>query len=288
MQRNRKKDFPIFTTYKDLVYLDSASTSQKPQVVIDAVNAFYKTYNANIHRGLYKIAEKATAEVENVRKKVAKFINANDPSEIVFTHGTTEAINIVANGLKKHLDKETAILLSEMEHHSNIVPWQKIAKEKKTELLFLTIGEDGELVIPLKHYNDTYHYSVASITHVSNVLGTINPVREIMLRERSKVTSREIGKISSRLRSNNNNHQKQIITDAAQSVPHIPINVQDLGCDYLVFSGHKMLAPTGVGVLYGKKDALEDLDPFILGSQMIEKVTNNEATFAAVPMKFEA
>lgn len=277
---NYKKDFPIFINNPGLVYLDSAATSQKPQVVIDAISEFYSTYNANIHRGLYSIAEKATEKVEEVREKVSKFIHAKDSSQVAFTHGTTEALNILASDFKKGYQDWSEIIISEMEHHSNFVPWQKAAEEKKASLLFFAMNKNGELdnTIVDEHGNIRYdndfntmvHFGSVSLTHVSNVVGTINPIEKIfgkMLHEVDAITSTRV-------------------VDAAQSVPHMPIDVQQIDCDYLVFSGHKMLAPTGVGILYGE-DAFATIDPLILGSQMIEKVDKFGTTFAKGPQKLE-
>ncbi len=277
-----KKDFPIFKNIPKLVYLDSAATSQKPQVVIDAVEDFYTSYNSNIHRGLYPIAEKATEKVEEVRRKVAKFINAKSPSEIIFTHGTTEGINILASDSERGLDECSEVIISEMEHHSNFVPWQNISEKKKARLLFFTIDKNGNLtnrVIDQKgkavytgsFLNDSYNCSVVSLAHVSNVLGTINPVKQILKKMIDEITV----------------SFDNFIIDAAQSVPHMPVDVQDIDCSFMVFSGHKMLAPTGVGVLYGKKELLENVDPFLYGSQMIQEVALEKTTYTKVPEKFE-
>ncbi|MBI4097322.1 MAG: SufS family cysteine desulfurase [Candidatus Levybacteria bacterium] len=272
--RGYKKDFPIFKTNKDLVYLDSAATSQKSQVVIDAVNEYYQTYNANIHRGIYPIAEKATKAVEDVRKKVARFINAKNPSEIVFTHGTTEGINLLAYGLSLTINEGENILISEMEHHSNLVPWQRAADERMANLLYMTINEDGELTEKIKDREDNVvykqlskipHLAALSFSHVSNVLGTITPVSYTI----------------SQLRSSS----APVVIDAAQSVPHMPVDVQELGCDYLVFSGHKMLGPTGIGVVYARGGLRTD--PLLVGSQMIKSVTKKETDFNDSPYRYE-
>lgn len=276
-----KKDFPIFQRKikgKPLVYLDSASTSQKPRQVIDAVVNLYKTSNANIHRGIYTISEEATELFEDTRGKVAKFINAKSEKEIVFTHNTTEALNIIAYGLKNRLGEGDSILISEMEHHSNTVPWQRIAKEKGVRLLFLAINDEGLMTndikdegdkLVYKHFLDIPRLKIVSLAHVSNVLGTINPVEKIIKALRFKIKD------------------LRIVIDAAQSVPHMPVDVQKLDCDFLAFSGHKMLAPTGVGVLYGKKELLEEMEPLLIGSHMIEEVTKKGATWNALPWKFE-
>lgn len=262
-----KQDFPIFKRKingKPLVYLDSASTSQKPQVVIDAIVDVYKKHNANIHRGIYTISEEATKLFEDTREKVAKFINAKDSSEVVFTHNTTEALNLIAYGLRQKLKKDDAILISEMEHHSNIVPWQRVAKEKGARLLFMGIDNQGILRWP--NFEEIKNLKIVSLTHVSNVLGTINPIEKIIKQIR---------------------HLPIIIIDGAQSVPHLPVDVQKLGCDFMAFSGHKMLAPTGVGVLWGRKKLLEEMEPLLVGSHMIKEVTKKESTWNDLPWKFE-
>lgn len=274
-----KKDFPIFKQKHKgnrLVYLDSAATSQKPQVVIDAVTEFYEIYNSNIHRGLYSIAEKATEKVEEVRRKVAKFINASDSSEIVFTHGTTEGINLLASSYGKRFSKTNGVLLSEMEHHSNLIPWQHYADEKKAPLDFFAIDKSGELDGSIIDVNgeisskNTNIYSVISIAHVSNVLGTISKPGEI-INKTKKIFNNPV-----------------IILDAAQSVPHMKIDVQNIGSDLLVFSGHKMFAPSGTGVLWGKQDVLNKIDPFLFGSQMIVDVSLAGSTFQKAPYIFES
>ena len=293
-----KKDFPIFQRKingRPIVYLDSASTTQKPQIVIDAVTNVYKQSNANIHRGIYTISEEATMLFEGTREKVKKFINAKSSSEIVFTHNTTEALNLVAYGLSKKLKRGDAILISEMEHHSNIIPWQRVAKERGARLLFLAINDQGVLTnqvkdendkVVYKHFSEIPNLKVVSLTHVSNVLGTINPIEKIIKQlhlgggplrhsfsEASRMDSPEVDPI--------------VVIDAAQSVPHMPVDVQKLNCDFLAFSGHKMLAPTGVGVLYGKRKLLEEMEPMLIGSHMIQEVTKRGATWNTLPWKFE-
>ncbi|MDP3940817.1 MAG: SufS family cysteine desulfurase [bacterium] len=275
-----KKDFPIFQNRQavmPLIYLDSAATSQKPQVVIDAVVEYYQTYNANIHRGVYAIAEKATEKVEEVRKKVAKFINANDSSEIVFTHGTTEAINLIAASLCKRPRKGRGILLSEMEHHSNLVPWQHYARVAGMPVGYLAFdGKSGKLTGEIvsegrnKKNTDINNYSIISLTHVSNVLGTVNDVAHFAKNIRD------------------NEETSVLIIDAAQSVPHMKVDVQDLGCDFLAFSGHKMFSPSGIGILWGRKNILNTLDPLLFGSQMIKEVTLHHVTYQDSPERFES
>ncbi|MBI1919264.1 aminotransferase class V-fold PLP-dependent enzyme, partial [Candidatus Microgenomates bacterium] len=294
--RNFKQDFPIFKRKingKPLVYLDSASTSQKPQAVIDAVVNVYKNSNANIHRGIYTISEEATKLFENAREKVAKFINAQDAKEIIFTRNATEALNLAAYGLGQTLKKGDAILISEMEHHSNIVPWQRIAKEKGVRLFFLMINDEGLMInevadeknkVVYKNFTEIPNLKIVSLVHVSNVLGTINPIREII----SKIHPRGVHSATSGVALDDSPEVNPIVViDAAQSVPHMPIDVQKLDCDFLAFSGHKMLAPTGVGVLYGKKKLLEKMEPLLVGSHMISEVTKEKATWNILPWKFE-
>jgi cysteine desulfurase / selenocysteine lyase len=284
-----RNDFPIFRHYPDLVYLDSASTSQKPQAVIDAVSGFYQTKNANIHRGIYNLSQEATEVYENTRITVSKFIGAKDQSEIIFTDGTTEAINLVAFGwARKFLKKGDIIVLSEMEHHSNVVAWLRLKEEIGIELFFLPITTDyrlgymslrevlqrrttrqsheGIASLPLAMTN---RIKLVSLTHASNVLGTVNPVEEIVSYFKKL------------------NPAIKICIDAAQSVPHLPVNVSKLDCDFLAFSSHKMLGPSGVGVLYARKGLLDAMDPFVFGSIMIRSVTKEKATWADVPEKFE-
>lgn len=271
--KNVKNNFPIFVNNPDLVYLDSAATAQKPQQVIDAITTVYEKYTANIHRGMYDMSEKATALFEKTREKVAKFIGAQDPSEIIFTSGATEAINIVAYGWgRKYLQSGDIIVLSEMEHHSNIVPWLRLKDEIGVDLLFLPITEEGRLdyKIFLKNEINPKKIKLIALTHASNVLGTINPIAEIVryFKEQNVVA--------------------KVLVDAAQSVPHLPIDVNALFCDFLAFSSHKMLGPSGVGVLWAKKELLDVMDPLQVGSHMIKKVTKEKATWANLPDKFEA
>lgn len=268
--KNYKKDFPIYKNNKNFVYLDSASTSQKPRVVIDAISEFYQTYNANIHRGLYPIAERATHRVEEVRKKIAKFIHAQFSEEIIFTHGTTEAINLIMYSWgKQYVAGSDVVLTTVMEHHANFVPWQELCKEKGAKFKVVDITDDGMLNI-----EQVMHLckdaKIFALSHVSNMLGTVTDVKKIIKKIRQV------------------NKNIIIIVDAAQSVLHLPIDVQDLDCDFLVFSGHKMFAETGVGVLYGKKSLLENMQPFLFGGDMIREVTIEKTTFATIPNKFEA
>ncbi len=267
-----RNDFPIFQRTvrgKRLIYLDSAATSQKPQCVIDAEREFYERYNANVHRGAYLIAEEATAAYESAREKVAKFINAPNRDCIVFTRGTTEAINLVAYswGLA-NLREGDEILLTEMEHHSNIVPWQLIAERTGAKIKVVPITDDGLLDMDAFERLLTERVKIVAVTHVSNVLGTINPVHEICRK------AHEVGAM--------------VLVDGAQAAPHLPVDVQAIGCDFYALSGHKMCGPTGVGALYGRKELLEAMPPFLGGGEMIRTVTFERTTFNDVPYKFEA
>ncbi len=272
--KNYKKDFPIFQKNKSLVYLDSAATSQKPKFVLDSIIEYYETYNANVRRGLYPIAEKATAKVEEVRKQVARFINAKDPSEIIFVRNATEGINLVAYSLSNDLQKGDVVVSTIMEHHSNFVPWQQLAKIKGAKFEVIDIDKNFQFSISNFQSNPNIkNAKILTITHVSNVLGTINPIREIIKNLKSSII----------------NHKSPVVlVDAAQSIPHMKVDVQDIGCDFLVFSGHKTMASTGIGVLYGKKELLEKMQPFLYGGDMIKEVGIEKTTFADVPYKFEA
>lgn len=267
-----RSHFPILSQRirnKPLVYLDSAATSQKPDVVIEKVRQFYETYNANVHRTIYRIGEKATYEYEQARKKVAEFIHADDVRCIVFTRGTTEAINLVAHSWGRHnLVPGDEIVITEMEHHSNIVPWQLVARETGATLRWIRLNSDGTLDLADPDRWFTKKTKLVSVVHQSNVFGTINPVKDIVR------YSKDVGAV--------------VLVDGAQSVPHFPLDVQDLGCDFLAFSGHKMVGPTAVGVLYGRTELLESMEPFMGGGEMISTVTMEESTFKEIPWKFEA
>ena len=261
-----KKDFPIFND-TSLVYLDSASTSQKPSAVINSLKNVYENSNANVHRALYSLGSKSTEMYESARKTVAKFINAA-PQEVVFTSGTTESLNLLSYTLDSKIDKNDEILISHMEHHANLVPWQLLAKKTGAKLRYLPLTKEGDLDLSETERYFTSKTKVVSLTHMSNVLGSINPIDKI-----SEIT-KKIDAI--------------FIVDAAQSVSHIPVDVQNLGCDFITFSGHKMLGPTGIGVLWGSLKMLESLPPFLSGGEMIETVTLENATWNEVPYKFEA
>ena len=262
-----KSDFPIFND-SDLVYLDNASTTQKPKQVLDAVMAMYTDSNANVHRALYDIGSKATEKFENSRKNISDFINATSEKEIIFTSGTTESINLLAHTLDNSLGPGDDILVSEMEHHANLVPWQMASERTGASLKFIPINSRGELDLsdPEKYF--TRSTKIIALTHVSNVLGTINPINDIA------GIAKEIGAL--------------FIVDGAQGIPHQSIDVQDLGCDFYAFSGHKMLGPTGIGSLWGKMELLEEMDPFMGGGEMIENVSMLSSTWNEVPYKFEA
>lgn len=274
----RQEDFPILRKKgkrklildpkdRKLVYLDSASTSLKPIQVIKSVTDFYEQYTANVHRGVYRESEEATAKFEETREKVAKFIGG-ESDEIIFTKNTTEAINLVAKTWgEENIAKGSKILLSIMEHHSNLLPWQELAKKKEAKLIFLDITDEAELDLSKldKMLNGV---SLIAITHISNVLGIINPIKEI-IKKAHKAGAK-------------------VLIDGAQAVGHLRVDVKKLGCDFYVFSGHKMLGPSGVGVLWMKKEIVDKLEPFLTGGGMVSKVSQEEATYLDSPQKFEA
>ena len=263
-----KKDFPLLEN-KNIAYLDSGATSQKPIQVINSIKEFYETKNANPHRGAYELSIEATEIYETTREKIAKFINAKNANQIIFSKNATESLNLIAYsyGLE-NLKENDEIVISIMEHHSNLVPWQKVAKVKNAKLKYMYINDNFELSMEEIENKITEKTKIVGITHISNVLGTINPVKEIIDYAHKK------GAI--------------VVVDASQSIPHQKIDVQALDADFLVFSGHKMLAPLGIGVLYGKKELLEKMSPFLMGGDMIEYVYEQETTFASLPNKFEA
>lgn len=265
---NYKKDFPLIDN-KDITYLDSGATTQKPIQVIEAVENFYKNYNANPHRGAYSLSMDATEIYENTRTKISKFINARYREEIIFSKNATESLNLIAYsyGLD-NLKNNDEIVLSIMEHHSNLVPWQNVAKKTGAKLNYMYINDEFELSDEEIENKITDKTKIVGITHVSNVLGTINNVEKIIKYAHKK------GAV--------------VIVDASQSIPHMKIDVQKLDADFLVFSGHKMLAPLGIGVLYGKKEILNDMNPFLMGGDMIEYVHEQTTTYAPLPNKFEA
>jgi len=267
-----RNDFPIFKKKingKDLVYLDNASTTQKPYSVINSITDFYSNYNSNIHRAVYQLAEEATELYEQSRKKIANFINVR-PEEIIFTRNTTESINLIAHSwARSNLKKDDVITITEIEHHSNIVPWQILCQEIGTRLEYVGIDESGFLDVEyLIELISSRKVKLVSISHMSNVLGTIVPIERII--------------------KTAHQYDIPVIVDGAQSVPHMPVDAKNLDCDFLVFSAHKMLGPTGVGVLYAKKELLEKMKPFMGGGDMIKEVFKFHTNYNEVPYKFEA
>lgn len=267
-----RDDFPILSTLmndKPLIYLDNAATSQKPTTVIEAVENFYKTGNSNIHRGVFRLSEQATARYEATRKEFAQFISAEKESEVVFVKGVTEAINLIAYGFSQLiLNEGDEILISEMEHHANIVPWQIACEQTGAVLKVIPVLDDGSLDISAFEALLSEKTKLLSIVHISNALGTINPIKSMIDKAHALGVP--------------------VLVDGAQSAPHMKVDVKDLDCDFYVFSGHKLFAPTGVGVLYGKEKWLEQLPPYQSGGDMIEKVDFGGTTFKGLPGKFEA
>ena len=266
-----KDQFPLFNEYPDLVYLDSAATTQKPQSVIDGIQQFYLKENANVHRGIYDMAAKTSQKYEHVRQKVAQLIHADEPNAVVYTSGTTGGINLVAQSfLLPRLEKGDEVVLTTMEHHANLIPWQMACHLKEAKLRIIPINQNGEL--DLGKFRDMLspRTKMVAVVHISNTLGTINPIENIV--EIVRGTTSNI----------------PVLVDAAQSIAHYPIDVQALDLDFLVFSGHKMFGPTGVGILYGKANHLEVMSPIQFGGDMIRKVSFENATFAPYPQKFEA
>lgn len=267
-----RKQFPILdqkVNGKQLVYFDSGATSQKPIQVIETLERYYKEYNSNVHRGVHTLGTKATDAYEGAREKVRKFINAKSMEEIIFTRGTTTALNTVAASYgMEHVKTGDEIVISYMEHHSNIIPWQQVAKKTGATLKYLPLQEDGTISLEDVRQTITPNTKIVSIMYVSNVLGTINPIKEIA----------EIA------------HQNGaiMVVDGAQSTPHMKVDVQDLNCDFYAFSAHKMCGPTGIGVLYGKKELLENMEPIEFGGEMIDFVDLQESTWKELPWKFEA
>ena len=267
-----KSQFPIFKqkmNEKPLIYLDNAATTQKPQSVIDTELQFYQEYNANIHRGVYELSQKATDAYENSRKSVADFIHAKSEKEIVFTKGATEAINLIAHSFGQiHIQEGDEVLITEMEHHANLVPWQILCEQKNATLRFISLTENGELDLTNISELITPKTKIVSVVYTSNTLGTTNPIKKI-IQEAHK-------------------QNIPVLIDACQSIAHEKIDVQELDADFLVFSGHKMYGPTGIGVLYGKEDLLNSLPPYQSGGDMIRSVSMNGSTFQDAPGRFEA
>jgi cysteine desulfurase / selenocysteine lyase len=267
-----REDFPILSRQvngKDLVYLDNGGSSQSPASVIERFNKYVTEEHSNVHRGVHYLSQLATNEYEKARVKVQKFINAREAKECIFVRGTTEGVNLVAQSYgRANFNEGDEIILSQMEHHANIIPWQMIAEEKGAKIRVIPMNERGELIIDEYENMFNERTKFVSIIHVSNALGTINPVKSMI------ETAHKFG--------------VPVMIDAAQSVPHFALDVQDLDCDFLTFSGHKMFAPTGSGVLYGKKELLEKMPPYQTGGSMIRVVTFEKTTFAGLPEKFEA
>jgi cysteine desulfurase/selenocysteine lyase len=267
-----RRDFPILERRingRPLVYLDSASTSQKPAVVLEAIDRYYRDYNANVHRGIYTIGEEATAAYERARVLVGRFINAPDSHEIIFTRNATEAINLVAYSWgRSNINRGDPILLTEMEHHANLVPWQLLVQERDGDLEFIPITDDGVLRLDVFEVLLRLKPKLVAFTHVSNTLGTINPVREMV----------EMAHAAGAL----------ALVDGAQAVPHVPVDVQELGADFYAFSGHKMLGPMGSGALWARRELLEAMPPFLAGGEMIREVHLRRSDFNDIPWKFEA
>lgn len=267
-----RQDFPVLRRQvhgKRLVYLDNAATSQKPYSVIRALTEYYENYNANVHRAIHALGEEATAAYEGARQKIAEFIGAESPRSIVFTRGASEALNMVAYAWgQAHVGEGDEIVITQMEHHSNLIPWQQLARRTRATLRYVSLTEDGRLDLSNLDEFINERTRIVAVTHVSNVLGTVNPVKQIAAKAHA------VGAIC--------------VVDGAQSAPHMPIDVREIGCDFFAFSGHKMCGPTGVGVLYGKLELLEEMDPFLFGGEMIDSVTLEEATWKAAPHRFEA
>lgn len=267
-----KNEFPIlqqFVNDEPLVYLDNAATTQKPESVLKALEEYYHTSNANVHRGVHTLAERATIQYEGAREKARRFIHAKETAEVLFTRGTTTSLNWVAKGLGECIiEPGDEIVISFMEHHSNIIPWQQVAKKKQATLKYIELKEDGQLDMADARQKITDKTKIVSLAHVSNVLGVVNPIKELAQ------MVHDVGGV--------------MVVDGAQAVPHMPVDVQALDADFYAFSGHKMLAPTGIGVLYGKREWLEKMDPQEFGGEMIDFVELQDSTWKELPWKFEA
>jgi cysteine desulfurase/selenocysteine lyase len=269
--REIREEFPALRQLiynKNLIYFDNGATSQKPQVVLDAINRYYSKDNANIHRGVHYMSQKATNEFEEARRIIQKYLNAKKSEEIIFTKGTTDGINLVANSFGELLSAGDEILITAMEHHSNIVPWQMLCQRKNLTLRVAPINKKGELIMEEFDKLLNSKTKLVAVTHISNTLGTINPVKEIAQKAHA------VG--------------AKILVDGAQSIQHMPVDVKDLDCDFFVFSGHKVFGPTGIGVLYGKEDLLDRMPPYQGGGDMISRVTFERTTYNELPFKFEA
>lgn len=266
-----RADFPVLDQMvndEPLIYLDNAATTQKPQAVLDVLNHYYLHDNANVHRGVHTLAERATAEFEAARKKVQQFIHANSNKEIIFTKGTTDSLNIIAQSYGDFIQAGDEIVISKMEHHANLIPWQQLAKRKQAVLRYIPLTADGHLDVQAAKTIINEKTAIVALAQVSNVLGTVNPVKEIAQLAHQ--------------------HQAIMVVDGAQAVAHMPVDVQNLDCDFYCFSGHKMCGPTGIGVLYGKQTLLEKMEPVAFGGEMIDFVDLYESTWTELPWKFEA
>ena len=268
---NIREEFPILhqkINGEDLVYLDNAASTQKPKAVINAIKDYYENDHSNVHRGVHTLSVRATEAYENAREKVSQFVNSPNKNQIIFTKGTTESINLIAGSLTNLIEKNDEILITAMEHHSNIVPWQELCKRTGAILKIIPINDNGEILIDKYTEMVTNKTKLVSVVHLSNTLGTINPIEEII----------------DTAKSNN----AITVIDGAQSASHLLVDVQELDCDFYLFSGHKVFGPTGIGVLYGKENILNQIDPYQFGGEMILKVTFDETTYNGLPHKFEA
>lgn len=267
-----REQFPILNQSvngKPLIYLDNAATNQKPLSVINSISSYYETINSNVHRGLHTLSERATEAYEGSREKVRDFINANSTNEIVFVRGTTEGVNLAASTFgKANVNEGDEIIVTEMEHHSNLVPWQNLCREKNAVLKYIQVNEEGELILDDLEKLITEKTKIVSVVYISNTLGTINPVKEII--------------------ETAHRHNVPVMLDAAQAAPHLKIDVKDLDCDFLAFSGHKIYGPTGIGVLYAKEKFLEEMPPYQFGGEMIKSVSYEQTVYNDLPYKFEA
>ena len=268
---NIREEFPILhqkINGEDLVYLDNAASTQKPKAVINAIKDYYENDHSNVHRGVHTLSVRATEAYENAREKVSQFVNSPNKNQIIFTKGTTESINLIAGSLTNLIEKNDEILITAMEHHSNIVPWQELCKRTGAILKIIPINDNGEILIDKYTEMVTNKTKLVSVVHLSNTLGTINPIEEII----------DTAKLNNAI----------TVIDGAQSAGHLLVDVQELNCDFYLFSGHKVFGPTGIGVLYGKENILNQIDPYQFGGEMILKVTFDETTYNGLPHKFEA
>ena len=268
---NIRDEFPILhqkINGEDLVYLDNAASTQKPKAVINAIKDYYENDHSNVHRGVHTLSVRATEAYENAREKVSQFVNSPNKNQIIFTKGTTESINLIAGSLTNLIEKNDEILITAMEHHSNIVPWQELCKRTGAILKIIPINDNGEILIDKYTEMVTNKTKLVSVVHLSNTLGTINPIEEII----------DTAKLNNAI----------TVIDGAQSAGHLLVDVQELDCDFYLFSGHKVFGPTGIGVLYGKENILNQIDPYQFGGEMILKVTFDETTYNGLPHKFEA